>query len=444
MPLTEKQLSQVMQRTLSLAKKREPKASVFVGAESSRRAHVRFGRNEVTTTGAVDESRVDVTVQLGRRAATCSSNQTDDRSLEAVIDRCVRLATLAPEDPELMPVLGPQPVKRNDAVFDAKVDALDALGRAALVKQALEVGRSSKLATAGFLLQSTSLVGKASSAGLSSVHPSTWLEFTTTARTQSGTGSGRGTHFSRGLSLDAGAIARTACDTARASENPRRLEPGRYTVVLEADAVASLTSSLLGAMDQRAADEGRSFFSKGEGRSRIGEKLFSEHISLTSDPRNPRTPMLPFDAEGRALTAQPWLSKGVLSALSTSRFWAQKTNRQPIGGHGGFELAAGTVPRAKLLEGIARGVLISRFWYTNWVDAQTLLLTGLTRDGTFLIENGAIVGPVNNFRFNQSVAEAFARCDALSTEVLATSDAESVSPALRTHDFLLASISEAV
>ncbi|MBE2252898.1 MAG: TldD/PmbA family protein [Myxococcus sp.] len=445
MPLSEKQLRQAMQKVLAAAAKRAPKAEVFVGLESSRRAHVRFSRNGVTTSGEIDEAGLTVSIQLGRQAATSSSNQTDDASIAALVERTARLAQLAPEDPELMPVLGAQPVARNPLAFDPKVDGLDAKARAALVHQALAPGRSLGLSTAGFLFQWSGLVGKASSRGLSRVHPATGLQLTVTARTPSGTGSGRGQFYGRRLQgLDAAAVATTACETARRSENPRRLKPGRYTVVLEPAATAVLAESLWSAMDQRAADEGRSFFSRGEGQSRVDESLLSPLVTLRSDPTSPRTPMLPFDAEGRALGPQPWITAGRIDALSTSRFWAEKTHRQPVGGHGGFELAAGATPRAKLLEGVRRGVLISRVWYTNWVDGPTLLLTGLTRDGTFLIEDGQVVGPVNNFRFNQSVADAFTRCDALSVEREAANDAETVTPAMRTHEFLLASVSEAI
>jgi predicted Zn-dependent protease len=444
MPLSEKQLSQAIQKVLAAVKKLEPKAEVFVSLESAKRAHVRFARNEVTTAGEIEEAGLSLSVQLGKKAATSSSNQTDDASITSIVERTVSLAKLAPEDPELMPVLGPQQVTRNDVAFDAKVDAIDAKGRAALVKQALAPGRELALSTAGFLAQWSGLVGKASSAGLLQLHPATALHLTVTARTPSGRGSGRGQFFGRRLEgLDSHAVARTACETAKRAENPRALAPGRYTVVLEPAATATFAEALLSAMNQRPADEGRSFFSKA-GSSRVGEQLFSPLITLRSDPRNANTPMLPFDHQGRALPAQPWVTAGRLDALATSRFWAAKTKRQPIGGHGGFELAAGTTPRAKLLEGIRRGVLISRVWYNNWVDEQTLLQTGLTRDGTFLIEDGQIVAPVNNFRFNQSVADAFTKCDALSVEVEAANDEESVAPAMRTHDFLLASVSEAI
>lgn len=444
MPLSEKQLTAVGQKVLSLARRAAPTAEVFVGLESARRAHVRFARNEVTTAGEVDEAQVSLSLRLGKQAATCTSNQSDDGALAALVDRTLRLARLSPEDPELMPVLGPQRLEKNPLAFDAKVDALDARGRAAIIKAALAPGRARALATAGFLFQWSGLVAKVSSAGLKVVQPATGLQFTMTARTPSGKGSGRGQFYGRRLlGFDAGAVATQACDGAVASEDPKPLAPGRYTVVLAPAATATLAESLLSAMDQRSADEGRSFFSKPGGESRVGEALFSPLLTLTSDPGNPRTPMLPFDGEGRPLEVQRWVSGGRLEALATSRFWAAKTKRAPRGGHGGFELAPGTTPRATLLEGVRKGVLITRFWYTNWVDAQTLLLTGLTRDGTFLIEDGAVVGPVNNFRFNESVAAAFSRCDALSSE-LEASDAETVTPAMRTHEFLLASVSDAV
>jgi predicted Zn-dependent protease len=440
MPLSSRQLTQALKQVLAIARSFEPTAQVFVALDSASQAHVRFSRNEATTSGEIDQGHLAVTVQLGQRAATSTSNQTDEASMRALVERTVRLARLAPEDPELMPVLGPQAAATNTAAFDAAIERLDAKGRAELVRAALEPGREQQLATAGFLATWSGLVGKASSAGLLHIHPATSAQLSVTARTSAGTGSGRGQFHARRLAgLSARSVAERACATARASEGPRRLEPGRYTVVLEPAASASLAQSLLEAMDQRAADEGRSFFA-----GKVGTKPFADVVSITSDPRQARTPMLPFDGEGRVLAAQPWVSKGTVSALSTSRYWAKKTGKAPIGGHGGFELAAGSVPRSKLIEGVKRGVLISRFWYTNWVEAQTLLLTGLTRDGTFLIENGELVGPVNNFRFNQSVADAFARCDALGDVVEAANDAETVTPAMRTHDFLLASVSEAV
>jgi predicted Zn-dependent protease len=133
-----------------------------------------------------------------------------------------------------------------------------------------------------------------------------------------------------------------------------------------------------------------------------------------------------------------------VKALRTSRFWAQKSGVKPTGAYGGLSLKAGADAFDAMLAGIERGVLITRFWYTNWVDPQTLTITGLTRDGTFLIEKGKLVSAVNNFRFNESVAKAFERCDALSADAPTVWSPENRCPALRTHEFNLASVSEAV
>jgi predicted Zn-dependent protease len=328
MALSEKQLGGLMQKVLSAAKKVEPKAEVLVSGRSSRFAHIRFARNTVTTSGELDEAHVDVTIKLGQRVASASSNQTDDGAIAALVERTSRAARLAPEDPEEMPVLGPQLAKRNDQVFDPTVDAMDAKGRARLVKAALEPGKARRLAVAGFFAQNSGVWGKATSAGLLHVHPATGLELTVTARTPSGTGSGRGNFHGRRLAgLNAEEIATRACEIATRSENPRKLEPGRYTVVLEPLATATLCETLLSAMDQRSADEGRSFFAG----KKPGDAIASPLITLRSDPRSPRTPMLPFDDEGRVLEAQPWITGGTLEALGTSRFWAAKTRRKPIG-----------------------------------------------------------------------------------------------------------------
>ncbi len=441
MPLPEKQVTAVMQRVLAAVKKSQPKAEALVSASSRRIAHVRFSRNTVATSGEVDETSLRLTLKLGQRVASAATNQADDASLAALVERTSHAVTVAPEDPEAMPVLGAQPFVRNPNVFDAKLDALGATGRAALVKQAIEPGKARGLRVAGFFQQVNGVFCIASSAGLQALHPATSVELTITARTPSGTGSGRGHFHSRSLAgLDAAAVATKACDGASRSENPRKLEPGRYSVILEPHATAILLRSLVSTMDQRSADEGRSYFSK----KKVGERVASPLVTIASDPRSPLTPMLPFDDQGRSLEAQRWITGGTLEALSMSRYWAAKTNRQPIGGHPGMALAAGSTPRSTLTQGIKRGVLISRFWYTNWVDGPTLLLTGLTRDGTYLIEDGQLVAPVNNFRFNQSVADAFGACDALSSEVENASDPETSTPAMRTHDFLLASVSEAV
>jgi predicted Zn-dependent protease len=213
-------------------------------------------------------------------------------------------------------------------------------------------------------------------------------------------------------------------------------------VVLEPAAVASLLLFLRSSLDARRADEGRSFFSKAGGGTRIGEKLFPEAITLRSDPTDAQLAVAPFDREGLPLQPTAWIEKGTVRALTYGRYWAQKQGKPATGQPDGWILDGGTASREELVKGVARGVLITRFWYLRWIDQQTVLATGLTRDGVFLIENGAVTRPVNNFRFNESPVQMLARCDAMSPAVVTEGGVRV--PALRTHEFNLASISEAV
>jgi predicted Zn-dependent protease len=154
--------------------------------------------------------------------------------------------------------------------------------------------------------------------------------------------------------------------------------------------------------------------------------------------------MLPFDHEGATLAPRTWVKAGTLEALSVSRYWAKKQGLAATGSYDGYELSPGAATRDDLLRGVKRGVLITRFWYSNFIDAKTLGITALTRDGTFLIEDGAVTQPLRNFRINQSVLAALDAVDAVGDALEASQSAVWRVPALRTHDFLLASASDAV
>jgi predicted Zn-dependent protease len=199
---------------------------------------------------------------------------------------------------------------------------------------------------------------------------------------------------------------------------------------------------LSGSLNARRADEGRSFFARPGGGTRIGDKLFPASITLRTDPADAQLAVAPFDREGLPRAPTTWIEQGTVRALAYDRYWAKKQGKPATGQPAGWILDGGTASRDELVKGVARGVLITRCWYLRWLDPQTILVTGLTRDGVFLIEHGAIVRPVNNFRFNESPVQMLARCDAMSPAVLTEGNVRV--PALRTHDFNLASISEAV
>jgi predicted Zn-dependent protease len=434
----------ILDKLLALARKEVPGAHALAGLSHGHAGNTRFARNQITTSADVTRVEVSLELGIGQRHASATMNQTDEASLRELVARATRLARLAPEDPEYLPPVGAQKYLAVKDAYDPATDALAPAARAKAVAAAMAAGKDRPLALAGFYEHEGGTRALASSAGLHAHHASSDAGFTCTARTTDGTGSGwAGGRSQRASEIDSARAGTVAVEKAVSSAKPRKLEAGRYTVVLEPAAVASLMEFMGPSLDARRADEGRSFFARPGGGNRIGETLFGPSVTLASDPTDAALGAAPFDAEGLPSPAVKWIDQGKLTALVTSRAWARKTGKAPTGQPSGWQLAGGTTSRAELVKGVKRGVLITRFWYLRMVDPQSVLVTGLTRDGVFLIENGEIVAPVNNFRFNESPVVMLKNVEAMSPAELAPNLPVRV-PALRTAGFNLASISDAV
>jgi predicted Zn-dependent protease len=199
---------------------------------------------------------------------------------------------------------------------------------------------------------------------------------------------------------------------------------------------------MAGALQARAAEEGRSAFAKGGGATKLGEKIVDERVTLLSDPADPLILAAPFDGDGMPLGRQAWITRGVLSQLAYTRYWASRKGKTATGGAGSLRLEGGTESLDQLIAGTQRGVLVTHCWYIRAVDQRTLVYTGLTRDGTFLIENGKIARPVKNFRFNDSPLFMLNNLEAIGRPVrTASGDAM---PPIRVRDFHFTSLSDAV
>jgi predicted Zn-dependent protease len=237
-------------------------------------------------------------------------------------------------------------------------------------------------------------------------------------------------------------LARTAIEKATRSVGAKPLAPGKYTVILEPQAVYEMMAFLVRAMDQRHADEGRSFFS-----GKVGQKLFADFVSFKSDPADALTPGAPFDSEGLPLSAHSWISAGRVDKLHVSRYWAKKKGLAATGRHSVYRLSGGQAGSIEdLVKGTKKGLLVTRFWYSRMLEPQTVMVTGLTRDGVFLIEDGKVTSPVANFRYNESPVSVLKNVDAMThstSRVIASGGVWHV-PALRTHEFTMASPSAAV
>lgn len=418
-------------------------AEVKVDVWRNAAGNVRFARNEPTTSGESDEISVAISVALGQRQASTSINQTDEKSISQVAARALAMAKLSPEDPERMPLLGKQTYATAPSAHDDALAAMGPTERAAIAGRAARRGDEAKIQIAGFFERSIREHAIQNSAGLAASHRETSASYTVTARTADGKGSGwGGREAHRAQDIEDELLASTAIDKALRSAGAKPLPPGKYTVILEPQAVYEMLAFLVGAMNQRSADEGRSFFA-----GKVGQKLFADFVTLRSDPRDPLTPSATFDREGVPLEAQPWITGGRVDKLYVSRFWAKKKNVEPTGSHVVGHLSGGRAESIdELVKTTKKGLLVTRFWYNRMLEPQSVMITGLTRDGVFLVENGRITAPVANFRYNESPVNVLKNVDAMTratTRVIAEGGNWLV-PALRTNDFTMASSSAAV
>jgi predicted Zn-dependent protease len=435
---------QIADRVLALAAKMGGEATVLV--RESDMGHVRFAASEITTSGEVTATDLRLTLAFGQRHASVTIDQVSEASLTALVARTAELAKASPEDPEHLPALPPQRYVQNARAWDERTAALPAAKRAAWARAAIARADADALVCAGYVETRARRSTLATSTGLRAEHAGTWAGMTTTMRTADGKGSGwAGGEETRAEDLDPSALASAAADRAKRSRAPTKLDPGRYTVILEPAAVANLLGFLVEALDARAADQGRSFFT---GRN-TGDAIFDARVTLRSDPLDPQTPGCPWDPDGVPLAPTTWIENGRLKQLHYTRFWAKTKGRAPTGGHGSYLLSSSepTAPSAAaLLAGVKRGLLVTRFWYTRWLDPRQVLVTGLTRDGVFLIEDGVATRAVNNFRFNDSPVKMLSR---LVTATQATWRVPSDGDALRApivccDDFEMASTSDAI
>jgi predicted Zn-dependent protease len=454
--MTRDAMQQLSRRILAMSTADEMRVNITSAAGGN----TRFAAGDITTSGDVEDTVISITSTVGGRRASSTTNLMDDASLKRAVETAERLAKLSPVDPELVPELGPQQYQDISA-SNSDVSNLDAGARAHAVEQLIAAARApggampidpATLFVAGFLDANSAARGIATSKGLFAYHASTDVSLSCTARTPDGTGSGYAGAGGRAwTTVDPAGLGRRAAQKALASRNPVAIEPGRYTVILEPRAVADFVPLLMGSFNARSADEGRSPFSKKGGGTKLGEKITDERVTLLSDPFDPDLLGQPFDNDGLPLKRVVWIENGVLKNLAYSRFWAAKKGVEPNsgGGGGGFgrnpaglKLTGGTKSVDELIAGTSRGVLVTHFFYIRSLDPRTVQLTGLTRDGTFLIENGKITRSIKNFRWNDSPLLSLARL----ADIGKAEPVESgvVMPALKINDFTFASLSDAV
>ena len=435
------------ERALSFSKAEE----TFVALNGGERANVRFARNTATTSGASSGYNLAITAAFGKRSGTVTTAEFDDASLQRAARNAEEIARLSPENPEAMPAISPQTFTPAKAFFD------DAAGaspdwRATSVGAAITLSKQKDVVSAGFVETSAQIQAVANSKGLFGFDRYTAADYNLTARTPDGSGSGWASKSYNELrQLDAAKLAAAAIEKAAQSRNPVAIDPGKYTVVLEPAAVADLLAYFIFFADARQADEGRNYFSKKGGGNRIGDRVLGENVRIFSDPAHPLAPSVAFDNEGLPIGRNQWVENGVLKDLLYSRFWAQKQGKKPTAGPSNIIMEGGSATIADLIAGTERGILVTRFWYIRTLDPQTMLLTGLTRDGLFLIEKGKVTRPLKNMRWNDSPVTALSNVEAMtpaeravSGEGIGGAGLALVCPAARLKEFTFSSASDAV
>jgi len=432
--MTPQQARELARRVVELTP--ADQAECLVAAETS--ALTRFANNRINQNVAEEDALISVRAVVGRRVGVASTNRLDDASLRAAAQAAVAAARISPEDPDFPGLPRPVPVATPERAF-ASTRSFDAEARARAAGAIIEQSAVHGLSAAGKVRAAEHVMAVANSLGVDVGMATTGAQATVLSAGHDG-----GSGWSSFLDADAAqlapdALGNVAADLALRSANPGTLAAGEYRVVLGPEAVADILDFLAYVgFSAKAVDEGRSFMS-----GRTGERLVSELISIADDALAPHAMGTTFDFEGQPKLRVPLIERGVIGRPVTDSYWAAKLGVANTG-HAlpapntygpmpaNMELAAGNATIDELIGSVKSGVYVTRFNYVNVEDPVRVLLTGMTRDGTFAIENGKLGRPLKNLRFTQSAIDALASCEGVTRErtFVGTEEGASYAPAL--------------
>jgi predicted Zn-dependent protease len=429
--------------------------AVEVEFNGGERSATRFANSNITANMVQFDRSVAITVYQGNKSGTATVRDFDDATLTQGVADALKRAAEAREAGEAPALIGPQEYEPVDAALPSGVNYGPA-ERARAVRQSLDICAKKDVLGSGYIPKVYQTTCTANSKGLFAYYQYAEASFILTARTKDGGGSGWAgiTGVKDTALIDPVQLTETAADKAIKSQKARALEPGRYTVILEPRPAARFLSLMTGLFNARTAEGpvGNYFSGKERGTTKVGEKLFSEQFTLKSDIGNPILRQTPIGTDGLPARDVTWVEKGVLKNLYYDRQWAtrQKKDPTPASTNNNLVLEGSNLTLAEMIKTTRRGLLVTFFWYIRPVDQPTLLNTGMTRDGLFLIENGEIAGPVQNFRWNMSPIVGFNNITALGTPVpIHTGESydgpgTALVPPVRIEDFYMTSVSPAV
>ncbi|HEY0546143.1 MAG TPA: TldD/PmbA family protein [Pyrinomonadaceae bacterium] len=437
----------VLKKVLSFSKADELEANLNGG----RLANTRFAVNSASTSGDTDNLTLVVNAHFGQRGGVATTNTLDDAGMEKVVRAAEEIARLRPEDPEQQPFLEKQEYTAIKDSFDEATYNADAAERARGIATTIEPSRAKNLVAAGIFDNQGGFNARANTHGNFGYDIGSQASFTTTVRTADGQGSGWASAMSHRIrDIDATAVGARAIEKSEKSQGAVAIEPGKYTVILEPNAVGDLVSNMIFFFGARQADEGRSFLSKKGGGNLLGEKLFGDEVNVFTDPNFPNAPGSPFDGQGLPAHKMDYIRGGVVKNLLYGRFWAKKQGKEPTPFPTNLIIEGGKSSIDDMIASTERGILVTRLWYIRLVDPQSVLYTGLTRDGTFLIEKGRIKSAIKNFRFNETPVKMLNNVEAMSPVTRITGSERVgdgfpvLAPAIKVREFEFTSLSDAI
>jgi PmbA protein len=424
-----------------------------------RSALTRFANNTIHQNVAEENFGVSVRTVFAGRTARATTNAFDDESLRRVVEASESLARVQQEDADLLPVpaVAGEGAHATQAVptryFD-QTAALSPAERADAVEKIVSIAQKQKLTAAGIFASSEAVEGIFNSRGLSNWHTQTSAEISITMLAADSSGWQKA-NSPNVANLDAAALAQIAASKAAKSAGPREIAAGKCTVILEPSAVLDMVGFAFFDFGGLAILDQRSFLS-----NRIGTRLFGENINIWDDVEHPLQSGAPFDGEGLRRKRLKLVENGVVQRLVYARASAEKMKKSgyadkvgPIEatGHGFpipnemgeapmnivFEPTSDPKTVDQMIASTERGILVTRLWYIREVDPYGKILTGMTRDGTFLVENGKVVCGLRNFRFNQSLIEMLSNVEQMSAPVRTSGEEafDMVVPAMKVNGF---------
>jgi PmbA protein len=438
--LAERDLRQIVNTVLQLAKSTGAEATE-VHVDEVADALTRFANNAIHQNVAEHGLTVSVRTVVDGRTARATTNRIDQDSLRKAIDGSLSLAHSQPKDPKLLPPPGKQRYRRVNRFVKATA-ALTPEERARAVRRACDLAVKKGQSAAGIFSSGQSQTAIGNSRGLFAAYRETHAEFSVTMQ-EPPAASWAKANSANVREFDPQKLAAIASDKAHRATNAQELAPGRYTVILEPAAVLDLVGFLFYDFAATALADKRSCLN-----DRMGKRIFGHNISITDDVYHPLQLGTPFDGEGMPRQKVLLVDRGVPKNLVYARGTAREARKQPTGHGFALPNEYGEAPmnlvfsggKSSLEEMIAstdRGLLITRLWYIREVDPYEKIMTGMTRDGLFLIEKGRVTSAVRNFRFNQSILEMLSNVELLGPAVRATGEEafEMVVPAMKVRNF---------